>query len=183
MNFFPTFRFLILLVLVLAHSSLPAQTPKKEASLEERLLRPEIQGNHALQARSFQTASNLQTKSLKEDKQFRTSTANQAGTSFEAPTFLGLKVPWLAKKKLETESFTAKQDHFQTKPSNLTNRENRQEKSFFAADRSTSTVRRAVPVESASIPGSAQTQINDLHQRAQRPLSVDEVRELLNKPR
>lgn len=159
------------------------QTQRGESRLEERLLRPEVKENHSLQARSFQTSSNLQTKRVKEDKAFRTGSASQTGSTYEAPTFLGLKVPWLAKKKMATEKFAGGDEKVALKRAELGERKSIEEKSFFASDRKTQTVKRAVPVERASMAGKAQRQIDEEYGRGQAPLSVEEVRELLNKPR
>jgi hypothetical protein len=159
------------------------QKPKAEPSLEERLLRPEVKENHALQARSFQAPSSLQAKGFQEDRKFATEKSEQSGDKFEAPTFLGLKVPWLAKKKMETEAFAGKEQAFATQSANLVKDAERKEKGFAGASREALPVRRAVSVETASVPGTAQRQIDEIYQRGEGPLSVDEVRELLNKPR
>lgn len=159
------------------------QKPKSEQSLEERLLRPEVKENHALQTRSFQAPSSLQAKGFREDRKFATEKSEQSGDKFEAPTFLGLKVPWLAKKKMETEAFAGKEQGFATRSASLVKDAERKEKGFAGANREALPVRRAVSVETASVPGTAQQQIDEIYQRGGVPLSVDEVRELLNKPR
>ncbi len=171
---------------VLVWTSLPhtqAQSRAGEQSLEERLLRPEAKENHTLQTRSFQTPSSLQTKAFRDERRFQTGKAGQTAQRFESPTFLGLRVPWLARKKMDAEKFAGEGRDFATTTSRFAQEEQRQEKGFALADREAVPVRRAVPVRTATVPGSAQQQINELYQRAGRPLSVEEVRELLNKPR
>lgn len=171
-------------VLVWIHlPSAQAQSRAGEQSLEERLLRPEARENHTLQARSFQTPSSLQTKAFRDESRFQTDKAGQTGERFATPTFLGLRVPWLARKKMEAEKFAGEGREFATATSRFAQEEKRREKGFAVADREAVPVRRAVPVRTATVPGSAQQQINELYQRAGRPLSVEEVRELLNKPR
>jgi hypothetical protein len=173
----------VVICLMMCASGAFGQKPKAEQSLEERLLRPEVKENHAMQTRSFQTPSSLQTKGFREDRKFGTEKSDQSGAKFEAPTFLGLKVPWLAKKKMETEGFAGREREFATQAASLVQGSERKEKGFAAANREAVPVRRAVPVETASVPGTAQRQIDEIYQRGGVPLSVEEVRDLLNKPR
>jgi hypothetical protein len=149
-----------------------------ERSLEDRLLRPDLTAQPNLGRRDFQKGGNLDMPEFRGAKIF--ATGNYETKPHETRRFLGIPIPWFGSdKKAPTKNFAAADREFVTKAAAGFQRENSAlgDKSFADGRKKAYADARAFPVREAVVEGKDQKNLDAQGQ----DLSVEEVRELLNK--
>ena len=158
----------------------PKRDAKKEQTLEERLMRPDMQQEQPIQLRNFQGSSNFEMKAFSGEKSFSTQ-GYGAGDKVETAKFLGIPLPWMKKKQVETSGFSSKDTSFAVNAYQASNDSSLAKKEFAWAARGPVPKARAVPVRRANTEGTAQGYHNEMKENLQKDMSVEQVRELLNK--
>jgi len=153
----------------------------EEQTFQERLLQPRMDREFQFAAREFQDSPAFSVRTFSGEKRY--STGEAQSKTFEVPTFLGIRLPWFAKKEAPTGTFSRAETTFAT--DSFTGVEDVRDatRTFSGQDRTAIPVARAVPVREARMEGSAQGSVTEFQQNLGRNLSTEEVRDLLNKPR
>jgi hypothetical protein len=171
------------LLLLLVGWSLPgalqAQSDNSSRSLEDRLLRPDVHRQQPLQIRRFEDPRQMTVREFSDSKSFQTATATAfAGQRYETPRFLGIKIPFLPKRPVDTPAYANAMRALPVENSPLAQiSASEQNQRFAAATRRSEANERAVPVRRATVEGTNQRNL-----APDRQMSTEEVRSLLNKP-
>lgn len=145
-------------------------------------MRPNLDRDVPIEIREFQGGGGVNVREFAGTKAFHTKAFE--GKTYETPRFLGIPIPWLASKKVEPAAFSRAEVTFPLGEKTSEFQSSAFEgKEFGAADRHGMRVERAVPVRPARVEGSAQGYHNQFRENLQRDMSLEEVQELLNKPR
>jgi hypothetical protein len=148
-----------------------------DRSLEDRLLRPDLTKQPDIGRREFQTKGNNLNREFQGRKNFTTSSF-EAGRH-ETKRFLGIPIPWFGDKKIQSKQFAGADREFVTRMAKAFEKENSvfSDKAFADGDRAAFADARQIPLRKAIIVGKDQKNLDSQNEE----LSVDEVRELLNK--
>jgi hypothetical protein len=158
-----------------------ATAQQQEQSLEDRLLRPDTTAGNRMQDKAFAGPAAVRLKSF--------GTGSFGGVkaaplkTFSTKSFLGIKNPWFGKKVFGTgeSQFAGRADRDASKRYGV---KTMATKDFVQSQKSPESDK-ILPNRAAPRPylvqGAAQGAVNKFTENLQRELTIDEVRELLNK--
>ena len=174
---FPKFAAILLLVPV----SLPAQ--QQEKKLLERINRPDMELGSPLQSKSYQGEAGLKIQgSPVSDKTYGTPQSRNMKEFQGSRSFLGIKNPWFGQLTYDAKpaSLSARggaelSKSYSVNPAAVT--------SYAASSRSANLSKPQVPLQPFLVQGEAQGAMQQISDRVKKEMTIDDVRELLNKPR
>lgn len=167
--------------LLLLHSAPPLPAAPKEAPLQERLLRPDMEKTSSFADKEFGKNAAFGAKTYSDTRAWSGGKKDAQMKRFETKDFLGIKIPWFSSKKAPTESFALGDRAFKTSESREAG-ETYATRGYADAAKSDRMDGRSYGVREAPFQGVSQTKIDAITRSSDRQLSVEEVRELLNKP-
>jgi hypothetical protein len=168
-------------ILLLVPASLSAQ--QQEKKLLERINRPDMELGSPLQSKSYQGAAGLKIQgSPVSDKTYGTPQSRNLKEFQGSRSFLGIKNPWFGQLTYDAKSASLSprgggelSKSYSVKPAAVT---------FYAASsRSANSSKPQVPLQPFLVPGEAQGAMQQISDRVKKEMTIDDVRELLNKPR
>jgi hypothetical protein len=173
----PKFAAILLLVPV----SLAAQ--QQEKKLLERINRPYMELGSHLQSKSYQGAAGLKIQgSPVSDKTFETPQSRNMKEFQGSRSFLGIKNPWFGQLTYDAKPASLSprggaevSKSYSVKPAAVT--------SYAASSRSANSAKPQVPLQPFVVQGEAQGAMQQISDRVKKEMTIDDVRELLNKPR
>lgn len=148
-----------------------------DRSFEERLLRPDLTSEPNLGGRKITKSTASFAHEFPGSRSF---TTRKFDTRRQEPKhFLGIPIPWFGEKKVTTKQFAGADREFVTRVAKAFEKDNSTlgNKRFADGNRGAYADGRAFPVRQARVVGKDQKNLD----AQQQELSVDEVRELLNK--
>lgn len=151
----------------------------EEPSLQERLLKPDMNQSSPIGTKEFQGDAELALRKFDVGEEFVTKSA-QTKTK-ETGSFLGLKIPWFQSKSVATTPFDTDVASDLEKTASEFVEESSMEKPYSAGDRQADGSGKSVPVRVASADGESQKQITEFRENLSKEMSPEEIRELLNK--
>lgn len=151
-----------------------------QSSMQNRLLTPDLDRQQPIELRSANLSKAVELEEYKGGKRFETSEAS-FGKSFETPKFLGIPIPWLKKNTVETNPFAKSAETFAVTRRGEEKSATIDRTTPINADRVAIDTSRPAVVSPAYVRGTAQGYHDSMQKKAQRELSSEEVRELLNK--
>lgn len=169
------FSFLILLGCLLPVAAVLAQAD--ERSFEERLLRPDLTRDPNIGGRKIERSNASVGREFEGRKAFATGSFDTRRQ--EPKRFLGIPVPWFGDKKVPAKQYAGADREFVTRVATAFEKDNSAlgEKAFADGERTAYPDARDIPMRKANIVGKDQKNLDAQNQE----LSVEEVRELLNK--
>jgi len=176
--------FLPVFVTVLLLGSLPLHAQQQERKLLDRIQRPDMNLGNPLQSKNYEGTGNLKIKSAwLGDKSFAGTKAAPLKEFSGARSFLGIKNPWFGKRTYDTKlaSLTgrgglAKLDTGYAVKDAAT-------RAFPSATKSPSLNSGDVAVRPFLNQGGTQGALDQISDKVKKEMTIDEVRELLNKNR
>lgn len=172
---------IVLASLLIAPLSAPAQ--QQEKKLLDRIQRPDMQLGSPLQSKSYEGTTDFKIKSAAASSK----TYGVAGSAnlkeFQGPrSFLGIKNPWFGQRTYDakTASLTAKGGGDLSKSYSV----NQAAVSpYSASTRSANPSKPELPLKPFLVQGEAQGAMQQISDKVKKEMTIDDVRELLNKPR
>lgn len=166
---------------LLVPASLPAQ--QQEKKLLERIQRPDMELGSTLQSKSYQGASGPKIQAYPvSDKTYGTSQSRNMKEFQGSRSFFGIKNPWFGQLTYEAKPASLSprggaelSKSYSVNPAALT--------SYAASSRSANSSKPQVPLQPFLVPGEAQGAMQQISDRVKKEMTIDDVRELLNKPR
>lgn len=175
----PLLRFLIFLFLALS-AAFGQQQDKK---LIDRIQRPDMQLGNPLQSKSYEAATGINIKRVYyAEKNFSTSQSGAVKDFSGVRSFFGIKNPWFGKLTYDAKPATlgANSGFDPAKSYNVKSAATVPFKFPSTASQSPS---QAVSTKSFLMQGKASGAMQQLSEKVRKEMTIDEVRELLNKPR
>jgi len=166
---------------LLVPASLPAQ--QQEKKLLERIQRPNMELGSTLQSKSYQGASGPKIQAYPvSDKTYGTSQSGNMKEFQASRSFFGIKNPWFGQLTYEAKPASLSprggaelSKSYSVNPAAVT--------SYAASTRSANSSKPQVPLQPFLVPGEAQGAMQQISDRVKKEMTIDDVRELLNKPR
>jgi len=176
-NLLPKFA----VVLLIIPASLPAQ--QQEKKLLDRIERPDMQLGSPLQSKSYQESPGLKIQSSPvSDKSFATNQSRDLREFQGSRSFLGIKNPWFGQPTYDARPASLSprgggelSKPYSVKPAAVT--------TYAASSRSADSSKPQVPLQPFLVQGEAQGAMQQISERVKKEMTIDDVRELLNKPR
>jgi len=168
-------------ILLLAPSSLLAQ--QQEKKLLDRIQRPDMQLGSPLQSKSYQGASGLKIQGYPVSGKSYASTQSRPLKEFQGSrSFLGIKNPWFGQLTYDAKSASLSprsgaelSKSYSVKPADVV--------PYAASSQSANSSKPEVPLQPFLVQGEAQGAMQQISDRVKKEMTIDDVRELLNKPR
>jgi hypothetical protein len=168
-------------ILLLAPCSLSAQ--QQEKTLLDRIQRPNMQLGSSLQSKSYQGASGLKIQSDSVSGKTYGASQPRALKEFQGSrSFLGVKNPWFGQltykskpASLSPKSGAELSKSYSVKPATVV--------PHAASSQSANVSKPEVPLQPFLIQGEAQGAMQQISDKVKKEMTIDDVRELLNKPR
>jgi len=168
-------------ILLLVPASLFAQ--QQEKKLLERINRPDMELGSPLQSKSYPGAAGLKIQgSPVSDKTYGTPQSRNLKEFQGSRSFLGIKNPWFGQLTYDAKPASLSprggaelSRSYSVKPADVT--------SYAASSRSANSSKPQVPLQPFLVPGEAQGAMQQISDRVKKEMTIDDVRELLNKPR
>jgi len=168
-------------LLILGGWVMPVQS-QQIGDLQERLLNPQVEGEHEIGSRKFQSSAVVQQKTFT-TSDFTGAKPFQAAP-YETKRFLGIKLPWFADKKADSKAFSGSNDQFRTSAWQNATVSDFEGSTFSQVRRATAVENTVYPVQSSDPRGAGVRRYWEAFQdKTDREYSLEEVRELLNKER
>lgn len=157
---------------------------EQERGLMERIQRPDMQMGNPLQGKTYSNPGSLKIKDSSPLKTFSTGTANAGAKEFAGTrSFFGLKNPWFGNKVYDAKSAALSPRGGSANLSSAFPVRQAVVNEFSGAARKADLASAVVPVRPFLDKGAAQGALDQLSDRITKEMTIDEVRELLNKPR
>lgn len=168
-------------LLLLISATLCAQ--EQEKKLLDRIQRPDMQLGSPLQSKGFSgvTGAGVKTSSFAN----KTLVTSESGTVREfsgTRSFLGIKNPWFGKRSYESKEALLStrmgldiSKSYALKPAAI--------EPYAAASKKAQAAKSRVPSKPFLLQGEAQGALHQISDKVKKEMTIDDVRELLNKPR
>lgn len=160
-----------------------ASAQQQEKTLMDRIQRPDMQQGSPLQSKSYEGTSNLKIKSAAAASK----TYGVAGSAnlkeFQGSrSFLGIKNPWFGERTYDAKSasLTSQGGGDLTKSYRV---KQAAVSPYSASTRSANPSKPEVPLKPFLVQGEAQGAMQQISDKVKKEMTIDDVRELLNKPR
>jgi hypothetical protein len=160
-----------------------ALAQQQEKTLMDRIQRPDMQLGSPLQSKSYEGTSDLKIKSAAASSK----TYGVAGSAnlkeFQGSrSFLGIKNPWFGERTYDakTASLTTRGGGDLTKSYRV---KQAAVSPYSASTRSANPSKPEVPLKPFLVQGEAQGAMQQISDKVKKEMTIDDVRELLNKPR
>jgi len=168
-------------ILLLVPCSLSAQ--QQEKKLLDRIQRPDMQLGNPLQSKSYQGASGLKIQGYPVSDKTYASTQSRPLKGFQGSrSFLGIKNPWFGQLTYDAKSASFSHQSgaelsksYSVKPAAVV--------PYADSSHSANSSKPEVPLQPFLIQGEAQGAMQQISDRVKKEMTIDDVRELLNKPR
>jgi hypothetical protein len=168
-------------ILLLAPCSLSAQ--QQEKTLLDRIQRPDMQLGSLLQSKSYQGASGLKIQGASVSGKTYGATQSRPLKEFQGSrSFLGIKNPWFGQLTYDSKSASLSprsgaelSKSYSVKPSAVV--------PYAASSQSANLSKPEVPLQPFLVQGEAQGAMQQISDKVKKEMTIDDVRELLNKPR
>jgi hypothetical protein len=163
-------------------TGLEVSAQQQERKLLERIQRPDMTLGSPLQNKPFSSAGRFGSKDASfASKSFSTGSALLGRDTLSTRSFFGIRNPWFGRREFATKPFT-------TEKSGSFSSRNFSVRSFAAepyrpAGRGSEWSGKSLPVKAHVPAPAAPGAVQQLSERISKDLTIDEVRELLNKPR
>lgn len=172
---------IVLATLLFALFSASAQ--QQEKKLLDRIQRPDMQLGSPLQSKAYEGGSNLKIKSSSaSSKTYGLSGATNLKEFHGTRSFLGIKNPWFGQPSFEAKSASLSSrgagdlaSSYRVKPAAVS--------PYSASIRSANPSKPEIPLKPFLVQGEAQGAMQQISDKVKKEMTIDDVRELLNKPR
>lgn len=173
---------MLLAALLCCGTGLEVSAQQQERKLLERIQRPDMTLGNPLQNKLFASEGRFGMKNAAfASKNFETGSANLGREALATRSFFGIRNPWLGRREFATQSFTTEKSGFLSKrPFSVRSFAARP---YISAGRGSEWGGKSVPVKAHTPAPAAPGAVQKLSERISKDLTIDEVRELLNKPR
>jgi hypothetical protein len=160
-----------------------ALAQQQEKTLMDRIQRPDMQLGSPLQSKSYEGTSDLKIKSATASSKTYAVAGSANLKEFQGSrSFLGIKNPWFGERTYDakTASLTTRGGGDLTKSYRV---EQAAVSSYSASTRSANPSKPEVPLKPFLVQGEAQGAMQQISDKVKKEMTIDDVRELLNKPR
>jgi len=155
---------------------------KQQPSLEERLLQPDPNKMSPFANKEFGKAASFGVKTFDQTGAYAGANKKARMKVFETKNFLEINLHRFASKKAPTETFALSEKHFKTHAARKVGH-SFATRNYIDASKTAAGYSRSFTVREAPTLAVSQTKIDLINKaNADRPMSVEEIRELLNKP-
>jgi len=176
-------RTLPIVVISLFLFPLCAQAQQQDKKLMDRIQRPDMQLGSPLQTKSFAGAQDLKIQSsAASNKTFGVAEASNLKVFQGSRSFFGIKNPWFGQRTYDakTADLTSRggaeiAKSYRVKETAVS--------SYSASARKANPSAAEVPLKPFLVPGEAQGAMQQISDKVRKEMTIDDVRELLNKPR
>jgi hypothetical protein len=156
---------------------------QQEKKLLDRIQRPDMQLGSPLQSKSYQGAAGFKIQNSPVSGKAYGTTQSRNLKEFQGTrSFLGIKNPWFGQLAYDAKPASLPprgsadlSKSFSAKPAAVA--------SYAAASRSAHSTKPQVPLQPFLVQGEAQGAMQQISDRVKKEMTIDDVRELLNKPR
>ena len=156
---------------------------QQERKLIDRIQRPDMQLGSPLQSKSYQDAAGFSIQGANSSgKTFGTTQSRELKTFQGSRYFFGIKNPWFGQRTYDAKSVTLspRGGAEVSKPYSV---KSAAVVSFPASSQSANVSKPQVPLQPFLVQGEAQGAMQQISDRVKKEMTIDDVRELLNKPR
>lgn len=178
MRCLPAIAITLLATAVLAH----AQTQEKK--LLDRVMKPDMQAGNPLQGKSFGESSSVAIKSSSESSASFIGAKEAYTKGFqESRSFLGIKNPWFGEKVYRVESDGKWTKDFAQAANKEVPVRKAEAVGFYDATKPANFGSPVTPVSTFIPSPAAPGAVSQITDKVKEKMTIDEVREILNKPR
>lgn len=174
----------ILPCLLLAVACTWAHAQTQDRKLLDRMLKPDLQQGNPLGGKDFNPGGPMELRTAGDSRRTFQTSANSSLREFPfTRSFLGLKNPWFGNKVFDARKAGDWADARAFGSNRTFESKDARVKTFADEGKQANFGSPEVPVRPYLVRGGSQGALSDISEKVSKDMTIDEVRELLNKPR